>query len=82
MEEHDSLDDDLENIQQPDRFDLELELVRWVKVYFYLWYSLAVEEPSIPRLLKKITNLNMNIFYIILFMEIRIVLVICDVLKI
>ena len=49
MEEHDSLDDDLENIQQPDRFDLELELVRWVKVYFYLWYSWAVEEPSIPK---------------------------------
>ena len=49
MEEHDSLDDDLENIQQPDRFDLELELVRWVKVYFYLWDLLAVEEPSIPK---------------------------------
>jgi len=32
MEEHDSLDDDLENIQQPERFDLELELVRWVKI--------------------------------------------------
>jgi hypothetical protein len=27
-----SVEDDLESIQQPDRFDLELELVRWVKV--------------------------------------------------
>ena len=37
MEEHDSLDDDLENIQQPERFDLELELVRWVKVHLLLY---------------------------------------------
>ncbi len=52
MEEHDSLDDDLENIQQPDRFDLELELVRWVKVYYYFWDLLATTDfaPSIYRL--------------------------------